>query len=140
MTPGPAQTPGTQVGRFGSLRQFFLFVAVGVLNTVFGYGAYSLLVFLGLHYAIAALLGTCAGILFNFQTTGRIVFRNKDNRRLVRFTAAYALTYLLNLAGLRVLTGLGLNPYLAGAVLLAPMAIVAFLIQRRLVFHAGQPR
>ena len=60
--------------------RFPQFVLVGILNTAFGYGCFALFIYLGLHYTIAVLLGTCLGILFNFKTLGHLVFKNKQNR------------------------------------------------------------
>ena len=115
-------------------RQLTLFVLVGVLNTLFGYGCYALLVWLGLHYGLAALLGTVLGVLFNFRTTGRFVFQNHDNRLLGRFILVYAVGYGVNFAGLWALQKLDLDPYEGGALLLAPSALLTFLLQKRYVF------
>ena len=59
--------------RFWKVR-FFRFLLIGAVNTIFGYGVYALLIFLRCDYKIAALAGTVLGVLFNFLTTGRIVF------------------------------------------------------------------
>ena len=115
-------------------RQFVLFLAVGGLNTAVGYGLFVLLLHAGLHYSFASLLATVAGIGFNFKTTGRIVFRSRDNRLLLRFVAVYAATYLLNLLGLRLLTASGMRAAWAGALLLLPIALLTFFLQRGLVF------
>ena len=117
-----------------SFRQLFLFVLVGVLNTLFGYGCYALLVWLGLHYGLAALLGTVLGVLFNFRTTGRFVFQNHDNRLLGRFILVYVVGYGANVAGLWALQKLNFDLYEGGALLLAPSALLTFLLQKRYVF------
>ena len=116
---------------------FLRFIAVGVLNSAFGYGCFALLMFVGLHYAPALLLATIAGVLFNFKTTGALVFKSHDNRLILRFVASYAVVYLVNVAGLKLLTQLGLNPYYGGAVLILPMAALAFILFKRFVFHHG---
>jgi putative flippase GtrA len=53
---------------------FVRFLAVGVLNTAFGYAFFALLVWAGLWYPAAAAASTIGGIVFNFNTTGRLVF------------------------------------------------------------------
>jgi putative flippase GtrA len=118
-------------------RQFALFVLVGVLNTLFGYGCYALLLRLGLHYGLAALLGTILGVLFNFRTTGRLVFQNHDNRLLGRFILVYVVGYGANVAGLWALQKLNFDPYEGGALMLAPSALLTFLLQKRYVFIQG---
>ena len=55
-------------------RKFVRFLLVGVLNTLFGYFSFATLIIIGLDYKLAALLATIIGVLFNFQTTGRLVF------------------------------------------------------------------
>jgi putative flippase GtrA len=117
-----------------NLRQLSLFVLVGVLNTLFGYGCYALLVWLGLHYGLAALLGTVLGVLFNFRTTGRFVFQNYDNRLFGRFILVYVVGYGANVAGLWALQKIGLDAYKGGALLLAPSALLTFSLQKRYVF------
>lgn len=118
--------------------RFLKFLAVGVLNTLFGYSLYALLIFIGLEVSLAILLGTIVGVLFNFKTTGTLVFGSRDNRKLFRFVGVYTLLYFVNVAGVKTLMAAGLNSYLAGAVLLAPMAILSFLLNRKLVFLEGK--
>ncbi|ADV47280.1 GtrA family protein [Nitratifractor salsuginis] len=115
-------------------KQFHRFIAVGVLNTAVGYGLFAFFIFLGLHYALASLLATILGILFNFHTIGKIVFGCHDYRLMVRFFAVYGITYLLSIAFLAVFDFLGVNMYLAGALLLAPMAVISFLLNKYFVF------
>lgn len=59
--------------------KFVRFVFVGGLNTAFGFGLYCLLIWMGLSYIWATLISHTLGVLFNFITTGRIVFDNSDN-------------------------------------------------------------
>ena len=115
-------------------QQFGRYIAVGILNTAVGFGVYSTLIFIGLHYAVASLLGTILGVLFNFFTTGRIVFRNSDNSRLLVFFMVYGIVYGFNLVGLTILDLLHVNLYLAGLVMVPPAAILAYILNRRFVF------
>ena len=64
---------------------FVKFVLVGILNTAFGYLVFALLLFLGLHYTLAVILSTIAGVLFNFKTTGTLVFKNHNNKLIFKF-------------------------------------------------------
>jgi putative flippase GtrA len=117
--------------------QLLRFLAVGALNALFAYSLFALLIFLGLHYAAAVLLSTVIGVLFNFQTTGRLVFGSGDHRLLVRFVAVYAVVYAANVALLKALLLAGIGPYAGGALLILPMAALAFVLMKRLVFkHA----
>ncbi|HEX7477732.1 MAG TPA: GtrA family protein [Polyangiales bacterium] len=117
-------------------RRFLRFLIVGGINTLFGYGLFAAFIHLGLHYALATALATVCGVLFNFHSTGKIVFDNTDRRRLFRFVGVYTLLWGFNVAGQRVGASLGASPYLSGAVLLAPSAVIGYVLNKRLVFQA----
>ena len=114
--------------------KFIKFVVVGILNTLFGYSLFALFIYLKFHYSLAVLLSTVLGILFNFKTIGRLVFQSRNNRLIFRFAGVYCITYLLNVAALRVLDGLRVNMYVAGLLLLIPIAVVSFIMQSKYVF------
>ena len=62
--------------------RFLGFLLVGGVNTAFGYGMFVVCLWLGMHYAVAAAVATLLGVLFNFFSTGGLVFKNRDRRRL----------------------------------------------------------
>ncbi len=117
--------------------RFVRFLLVGVLNTAFGYGVFALLVLLHVHYAVAALLSTVCGILFNFKTIGALVFGNRDNRLLLRFFGVYAITYVLGVTCLRAATVLQWNVLAVAAVMTPPMAVLSYTMNRMWVFGAS---
>lgn len=127
---------GTRRGR----RQFAKFLAVGVLNTAVGYGIFAILLQLGLHYAVAAFLSTILGVLFNFQTIGGLVFGSRDPALIVRFFAVYGVTYLVNVGALRVLEATRLHVLASQALLLAPLAVLSFVLNQRFVFERAVER
>jgi len=115
-------------------RQFHRFIAVGVLNTAVGYGLFALFIFLGLHYILASLFATVLGVLFNFHSIGNLVFGQHNYQLIFRFFAVYGITYLLSIAFLAVFDFFGVDMYLAGALLLAPMAVISFFLNKYHVF------
>lgn len=117
--------------------QFVRFLLVGALNTLFGYGCFALFLHFGLHYSVALALATVLGVLFNFKSTGALVFNSRDNRLILRFIASYVVVYCVNLAGIKVFVQGGLTPQLAGALMLLPMAVLAFLLNKKYVFNHG---
>ena len=120
---------------FGVDFLFAKFVLVGVVNTVFGYLAYAFFVWLGGGDFTAPLFATVCGVLFNFKTTGNLVFGNSSNRLLLRFFAVYLFTYVLTVALLKILAFAGLeNRYVSGAFILAPMALISFFLNKDFVF------
>lgn len=116
--------------------QFFLFLVVGGINTLVGYGIFSLLIFLGLHYALAAFLSTVIGILFNFKTTGMIVFKSKNNKLIFRFLAVYGVTYIINVTYLKILIPY-CNVYILGAISILPLALISYFLNKKFVFEIG---
>jgi putative flippase GtrA len=114
--------------------KFIKFLFVGGLNTIFGYLIYSFFLFIGLNYVLATLLATIAGVLFNFKTTGVLVFKINDNKLLWKFFGVYAVVYALNIFFLSIFNHLNINLYIAGFILLLPMALVSFYLMKRFVF------
>lgn len=117
-------------------KKFRLFILVGILNTIFGYSIFSLLVFLGLHYTLAIFLATCLGVLFNFKTIGSIVFKNSNHRLIFRFFGVYAIQYVVNVSLIKCLLLLSLNVYVAGAFSTLFCAIISYLLNKHFVFEA----
>jgi putative flippase GtrA len=125
------------VGRLGSAeaRRFLTFLVVGGINTLVGYSIYAALILLGVPTAAAAIIGTILSVLFNFVSTGGVVFKNQAARLLPRFVAVYIVQMGLNVAALHVLVRAGLHPLVAGAVVLPPLAVYTYFALRRFVFR-----
>lgn len=119
------------------MQQVARFVLVGVLNTAFSFSIYGLLVWLGLHYSIANLVATVAGIVFSFRTQGALVFGNRDWRLFRRFVPVWAVIYGVNVGLIALFISAGLNAYSAGAAALPPTVVMSFLLQKHLVFRLG---
>ena len=120
-------------------RQFMLFLAVGVLNTAFSYSVFAVCVWLGLSFALATLIATVLGSLFNFRTTGATVFSSHDRRRFVLFLGMYAVVYLLNISLQKLLQLAGMSVYLSGFVALPPCVLATFLLSKYIVFPTRPP-
>lgn len=114
--------------------QFVRFLLVGVLNTLFGYACFYALLLVGLHYAVAMALATVMGVLFNFKSTGSLVFGSRDNRLILRFVCTYVVVYLANIGGIGLFREAGLSPKVGGALMLLPAATLAFILQKKFVF------
>lgn len=114
--------------------EFVRFVLVAILNTLFGYGVYSLLLFVGLHYSVAILCSTVLGVLFNFKTYGVLVFKNSSNKLIFRFVLVYCVVYLCNTGGIALLKSLGISEYIAGALMLVPVGLLGFVLNKIFVY------
>ncbi len=121
-------------GIFSKLdEKFFKFMLVGVLNTAFAYTIYAIFVLIGLKANLALLFQYIIGVLWNFKTTGSIVFKNNNNRLIFKFIFSYIVTFIINSMCLKFLTHY-LNDYISQAILVLPVAILSFLIMRFWVF------
>ena len=110
------------------------YLLIGVVNTAFGYSMFALLIYLGLHYAVAVFLSTLAGIFFNFRTFGRFVFKQTDWRLIWRFMGVYGVLYLVNIGCIFVLMMYIDNIYAANAVALVLIASLGFVLNRSFVY------
>jgi len=114
--------------------QFIRFLLVGLLNTVFGYSVYAILIWAGFSYPLAILFGTILGALFNYKTIGALVFRSKNNKLLYRFLMVYAVIYLVNIISIKFLKILIPNDYISQALLLPFIALLSYSLNRKFVF------
>ncbi len=117
--------------------RFFRFVATGGINTLFGYASYAALVLTGLPLWLAVTGSTALAILFNFYSYGGLVFGNTSARVMPRFLVFYTALGLTNFGLLSLLTGMGLGPLLAQALLLPVLAVLGFAGMRLFVFTAA---
>jgi len=118
---------------------FLRYVAVGGLNTAFGYFGYAAFVLAGAPIWLAVGGSTVLAILFNFFSYGGLVFGDTSRRLLPRFVVFYAFLGSLNFLLLRALIWGGLGPLWAQALLLPVLAGVGFVGMRRFVFPGGPP-
>jgi putative flippase GtrA len=109
---------------------------VGILNTVVGYVTFAVLISLGLNSTPALILAMVISILFNFQTSRKLVFRSSG--RVSWFVGIYCGLLFTNWALLNGLIAIGVRVLVAQAILVLPLAAVSFFAQRALVFSDGQ--
>ncbi|WP_193789491.1 GtrA family protein [Salipiger sp. CCB-MM3] len=106
--------------------RFIKFLAVGLLNTLFGYVVFALLVMLGIPPQLALALAFVLGVLWNYQTHARLVFAVRGFQRLPGYLAAYLAIYGMNAGALAALMHLGLGPALAQALFLPVAAVLSY--------------
>jgi putative flippase GtrA len=115
-------------------RQFLRFLVVGVGNTVFGYVVYLIGLGIGVPYQVALIAATVLGAIFNFFTTGRIVFESRALNKIFGFLAVYGITLAVNLVLLIGLVHAGMAKAYAQAALLPVIVTLSFLLNKHLVF------
>ena len=116
-------------------RQVMRFIGVGALNSLFGFAAFSALCLLGAANWVSVLGGNLAGLAFNYLTHSTLVFRDLALARLPRFAVAYGAVFALNTGLLEWLGPLIGNTILTQACLTLPLAVLAYLLMSRWVFH-----
>ena len=120
---------------------FLRFLAVGVLNTAFGYGVYAGGVLAGLPAQAALALQFLLGALWNYRLHARLVFAVQGWGRLPAYVGAYLLIWALNALALRALLAAGMGALAAQALILpATVALSWGLIGRVMGFHAARGR
>lgn len=117
------------------LIQLFKFFIIGGLNTLFSYLIFALFVFFKFDYKMAVFIATVMGILFNFFTTGRLVFKNNDNSLIFKFFVVYLFAYIFNVLFIGFLNSIGVNTYISGAITALPAALISFLLMKFFVFN-----
>ena len=116
-------------------RKFVKYLFVGFMNTVFSYMVYAICVTILSRPTLSLAISYVIGILFNFQTTGRIVFKNKNNTLIFKFFLSYLTTFFINRYFLDTLVStFHVDKYLSKAVLVFPIAMISFLLLKHFVF------
>lgn len=114
--------------------QFLRFLIVGAINTFFGFSVFSALALTELPTWMVLLVSNFIGTLFNFVTTGAIVFKDLDSKKLPRFIIFYIGTYLLYLFSIDLLEPIIGGRILAMAVIVIPMTLLNYLLLKFLIF------
>jgi putative flippase GtrA len=114
------------------------FILVGLVNSAFGFAAYSMFTWLGYGYFLSSALATVAGVLFNYRTTRSLVFMGHDGTPFWRFVASYAVILAFTVTLLEISGIFGMDPYLAGLLISIPSAALSYVLQRQFVFRKVQ--
>jgi len=121
-------------------RQFLRFLVAGGVNTLFSAGVNIAAMLAGVPVWLSMLIGTIAGIGFNFLTHGGYAFRDMSVQRLPRYLLGYAVVYFFALAAFHVLQ-LGVrDPVTCQLLLVVPNALLSYLIMLRFVFNKRRDR
>ena len=110
--------------------KFVRFLFAALINTAFGYIVYATLIFFDAPYAYALLIANIAGIIFNYLSYGKILFKDNGNLYVfLKFVAAYAGTYFFNVMSLELLiSNFKLGPYLAQLICIIPNATITWIL------------
>jgi putative flippase GtrA len=121
----------------GEPKRIARFLAVGVLNTAFSYSVFTVSVLGGFSAQISLLIATLAGVVFNFFSSGRLVFSHRGSfASACRFLAVYAVSYALNAWLLALLMArFGLSSLVAQLCCIGPVVALNYVLMRTFVFR-----
>lgn len=133
MTLAPAPCVTDRTAARGA---FLRFLAVGVVNTGFGYGVYAAGIMAGLPAQAALALQFLLGALWNYRLHARLVFAVEGWSRLPAYVGAYLLIWALNALALRTLIAAGAGELAAQALILPATVVLSWLLIGRVMgFH-----
>ena len=118
-------------------RKFIGFLAVGGLNTLFGYAAFAAALLTGLRPEFAVVLSTIAGILFNFASLGTL-FGSRASYRFPRYLITYGVLLAANIVLLKALMAVHIHPLIGQGIAVILLAPVSFVMMRRFVFSEAR--
>lgn len=105
------------------------------MNTALNYAVYALLLFAGVGYVLAVTFSFAIGLVINFKTNARFVFDDKSNRRFLLYVLTWLALYYANVQSIGWMVGRGIDSYLAGALMIPPIALAAYLAFKYVVFR-----
>lgn len=98
-------------------KQFIKFVFVGIINTVVGYGSFSIFVFFKINYILANTLSTILGVINSYLFNKKITFNDcKTTKNTpLKFIGVYIVSYIVGTVNLALLVQyFKISTYLAG--------------------------
>jgi len=121
-----------------TLSEFIRFNIVGIINTAFTYGVFSLTYFLTKKSNIAVCFDYGIGICSSYLLNKCFTFKSKEHLtwgRAVRMVLSYVPSLVLNIFSLHILIGIWhWNAYLAQLLTAGCIAYISFMMQKYLVF------
>jgi putative flippase GtrA len=114
--------------------QVWRYYQAGIVNTLFGYGVFALLIWLGVNLFLAQIISHVLGMTFNYFTYSRHAFAGHTTTK-TRFFLSYAGNYLLGLATLWLIALVIQSPYVAGLLTTVIVSVINYFVLKRLVFR-----
>ena len=112
------------------------FLFIGIINTVFYYALFALLIYANLDYRLAVLIATVVGVFFSFHNFGKYVFDNQNKSLIYRFIFNYILIYFFNIYIIGVMNDiLFFNFYISGFIALFPSTLMTYMLNKYFVFN-----
>jgi putative flippase GtrA len=118
-----------------NLSQIIRFIFIGGINTLFGFSVYVFFIWYGFGYPVASAISIILGVIFNYFSTGIVVFNHKKFDRIYPYLLVYLFIYIVNISLIALLLVAGLNEIEAGFVTLFPVAVITYYLLNKYVFN-----
>jgi len=112
---------------------FKKFIVVGIFNTIFYYLCYSVFLFFFNSYILAIILANIIGIMLSFKTFSKFVFKNKNNKLIIKFVLVYSWNIVLNIILVKIFSYFT-NYYIAGFFATGIVALNSYYFNKNFVF------
>jgi putative flippase GtrA len=115
--------------------EFIKFIITGAINTLFGYVVYIVAYWICNDKTVALALDYILSIVFNFKSYSMLVFKSRNNWKIIRFIVAYAITFALNYLSLLFFCDLlKLNAYIGQIIALCYVPVILYFLLKYYVF------
>jgi putative flippase GtrA len=114
---------------------FSRFLIVGGFNSLFGFSVYALFALTAMETWKVLLISNFIGMLFNFFTAGHIVFFDTRISKMPRFLLSYITIYVVYLVLINWLEPIVDNRITAMAIIVVPVAVATYFIQKFFVYR-----
>lgn len=119
------------------MRQFAIYVVIGVVSAVVDIGLMQLLIFLGVHYLGAATFGFVLGLLVNFLLHSLITFKQAYSLgAFLRFLVGVVVNYLLTVLVIQTFYYLGVVPLVGKIISLPIVAVSGFIMSKYWIYRS----
>lgn len=119
-------------------KQFIKYLAVGVMNTIVGYGVIFSLMYIGKSPEFSNITGYIIGISVSYILNRYFTFNDKNNffTGFLKFVLSMAISYILNFITLiYCIRVIGINPYLSQLISGVVYTISGFLFSKYFAFR-----
>lgn len=115
-------------------RRLWRYYQAGIVNALFGYGFFALLVSLQVNIYVAQAVSHVAGVAFNYITYSRYTFSDRQSSKAT-FFLSYVLNYFIGLFFIWAATFVTTSPYAAGLISIVLTSVVNYFILKLIVFR-----
>jgi putative flippase GtrA len=120
---------------YSNINRLIRFYIAGGINTLLSYCIFAALIYFGFVYWLAVVICYAIGLVINYKTIKMIAFNDSSKQSLRHFFFIFCITCLVNIASLKILIGLGVNTYLAPWIVVIPISLLSYFLNKKYVFN-----